>query len=247
MAQFKFAVRGQHLDLLTPTRGLSDEYIVYSCRVDFRESSWDGMDKWIHFVDPGDPENPILANLDENNEVTPDRDLQLTPGVWDVFIHGDLEEGGEIVKRIVTNSVGIKIENSGIIDGAVFPEFDQEIADQIEDAVNDANDAYIRGAKATVTDTTPTAENPQPMCSAGISSSPVVWSAAFAFNRLQGNTITGITPVTDGENRGKITFSLKSGASVVFNNLMSLIDNWTYYTFADAYGDGNIAIGIASV
>lgn len=239
MEDFKFAIHGTHLSLVTPSRGISDQYKVYSARFDFRSPDWEGADKWAHFVPMGG--SPILVNL-YDDVITAERELELEAGVYEVFVHGDFEEGGAIVKRLVTNSVDIFINQSGIEDGEVFPDFDSDVVDAIDAALDDAEDDAINGVSATVTDTVGT-----PACSPGIAATPVPMSVKLIFNYLQGNTITGVTPVTEGDNRGKITFSLKNGTSVVFNNLTTLINNWTYYTFTDSGGDGNIAMAIASV
>ena len=259
MAKFKFSAFGQHLELHTPRKGLSDEYNVYSAKFEFHSPDWDGMNKWAHFINQRDPDNPILAMLDENDEITPERSLLLDPGMYEVFVHGDLVEGNEIVrgvvnKRLVTNPVDILIIPSSIEAGNdyrdVFPEFSQEDIDEIEGYIEDTWEEYVMDVDVTLSGSFPSAGNP-PSCSAGFqyNSDPDYEIVDLKFNHLQANTITAVTADTDNtsENRGKLSISLSVGSPVTFNNAHTLVENWDYYTFADSDSDGNIVIDIASI
>ena len=115
MAHFQFAVSGQVLDLLTPTRGISDGLNVNSIEFEFRSPEWQQCtEKWVHFSNPsfndGRPYDWDLVG----DEISPDRGLNLPAGIWEVFVHGSVTLNGEVIKRYVTESQSIQIIQSGV-------------------------------------------------------------------------------------------------------------------------------------
>ena len=233
MALFKFAVRGQHIDLLTPTKGISDEYDVSSAIFHFHSPDWEKADKWAHFVNPGDIAHPILANLIDDG-ITPDRGLNLEPGIWDVFVHGDVEENGEIVQRLVSETVSIEIILSGILNDEVFPEFDEVIAEQILLDSNAAHDAYITGATVTRIDGAGV-----PYCETSITGDPGNRVVNFVFHNLDGKAITSMVI----DENGAVVTTLEDGSVITTDCITDFYENeWPHYTVIDEHDDGNIQI-----
>lgn len=150
MAQFRFAVFKERLELLTPTRGISDNYNTYSATFDFRSPDWDSTSKWVHFTNY-DYDGGVQYDFNLINDSIPESDgLNLYPGIWDIYLHGEVLEEEEVVKRIVTNPVSIYVEQSENFDGDYLPPIGPSVAEQIDAKATAAWNAKIIGATAEI-------------------------------------------------------------------------------------------------
>jgi hypothetical protein len=57
--------------------------------------------------------------------------LNLSEGVWTVYVHGDRIENGEVVSRITTDSDMLLVEACGVLDGDPLPITPPSIGEQI--------------------------------------------------------------------------------------------------------------------
>ena len=150
MAQFRFAVFKERLELLTPTRGIADNYNTYSATFDFRTSDWDGTSKWAHFTNY-DYEGGVQYDFNLiDNAIPEDEGLNLPPGIWDIYLHGEVIEEEEVVKRIVTNPVSVYVEQSENFDADYLPPIGPSVAEQIDAKATAALNARITGAEVEV-------------------------------------------------------------------------------------------------
>jgi hypothetical protein len=115
MANFRFAVSGQQLELLTPTKGIADTINANTAYFDFRTEDWSDVTKWAHFYNPkyndGAPYNFQLVN----DEIPATAGLNLQVGVWEVYLHGDKTVGGTVTKRLITETQTIRVVESNPI------------------------------------------------------------------------------------------------------------------------------------
>ena len=150
MARFRFAVFKERLELLTPTKGISDNLNTDSASFDFRTPEWEGLSKWAHFTNY-DYEGGVEYDFNLiNDEIPVDEGLNLPPGVWDVYVHAEVIDAQAIVRRLVTNVVSIVSDQSDAYDGQYLPPIGPSVAEQIDAKATAAWDAKITSASAEI-------------------------------------------------------------------------------------------------
>ena len=88
---------------------------------------WDGLEKWVHFAKEGEVYDIRLTD----NCVRKEDHLNLSAGIWKVYLHGNEFSGGKVIERITTNTAILKVEPTGVIDGEPFPEMPASVTEQI--------------------------------------------------------------------------------------------------------------------
>ena len=211
MAHFQFAVSGQVLDLLSPTRGISDGLDVNSAEFEFRSKEWENLEKWAHFVNPdyndGEPQSYELIG----DEISSERGLNLTAGIWEVYLTGYLISNGETLKRYVTESQLIMIVQSNIIDESPLASISPTVEEQVYAKAAEAYNAKITSATATI-DTGVGV----PDVEVSISGENGTKSLDFSFHNLLANGIKEFTVVPSGDNEGYVTIIMENGDTVEF-------------------------------
>lgn len=249
MAHFKFAVSGQYLDLLTPTRGISDGLYVNSFEFDFRSSEWDNCtEKWAHFSNPDyNDGTPYDYNLIDD-AITSDRGVNLYAGIWEVFLHGTVVVNGEVTKRYVTESQTIQILQSGVVNAEPLASLESSVAEQLSGLVTLAYNARITSATATIDDSYGT-----PEVDVSISGDNAYKVINFDFYNLKGNGIESIVFTSSGDNEGLITITLSDGSTITYDGIKDametfneIVDQGLFLTFTDADDDGNVVISRSS-
>lgn len=151
MSNFVFYVNGQELTYTkTPA---ADESINYLSAEFHFPKDYDGLTKWAHFSQ-GDMVHDVKI-IDDKIEAS--RGLNLSVGIWKVWVHGESYVDGVITKRIPTIAVVLPIAKSGMKDGEPFPSVipsagEQIVADatkQADRATDAANEAskYVETVK----------------------------------------------------------------------------------------------------
>ena len=221
MAKYKFAVSGQFLDLLTPTRGISDGLYVNSFEFTFRSPEWDTcVEKWAHFYNS--EYNKIGANGEAvpydfnlvDNQITADRGVNLPAGIWEVFLHGSVLVNGEVVQRYVTESQSIQIIQSGVINAEPLASLQPSVAEQLSALVSQVYNARITSAGATIDNGFGT-----PEVDVSLVGDPAYKRITFDFHNLKGNGIDSLVFTETGENRGLLTITLTTGEKIVFDDI----------------------------
>jgi len=231
MAQFKFAVSGQFLDLLTPTKGISDGLFVNSFKFDFRSPEWETCaEKWVHFYNSKYSETSYDYLLD-NDEIVPERGVNLPSGIWEVYVHGSVITNNEVIKRYVTENQSIQIIQSGIINAEPLSTIEPSVAEQLSALVTSAYKARITTATGSVD-----SGYGAPGVDVSISGEDAYKVITFDFHNIQGKGIASIVFTETGENEGLITITMDDGDEIVFDGIRDAIASITNYTeIADGY------------
>lgn len=79
---------------------------------------WDGLEKWVHFAKDGEVYDIQLTD----DCIRKEDHLNLSAGIWKVYLHGNEFSGGRVIERITTNAAILKVEPTGTLDGEPFPE-----------------------------------------------------------------------------------------------------------------------------
>lgn len=120
-------VRRQALAVSAPVL-VADTIDYLSARFVFMTGDWDGLEVWAHFRQ-GDTAYDF--RLDEDGEITADQHLNLTEGVWTVYLTGHLYSGGAMLQRISTQVAEVKVAKSGMVNANPFPPLPATVEEQI--------------------------------------------------------------------------------------------------------------------
>lgn len=148
----KFIVVGQQLKIATPIV-VSDSHNYQTASADFRGEDWqlDGLTKWAHFTLDGTTYDVPF----HNDEITADQTLDLTAGLWEVYLTGHVVEEGGVTVRITTSTALLKVEavQSANPFPPITPDFGETVAAEAAHAVDialsvrkDADDGVLNGA-----------------------------------------------------------------------------------------------------
>ena len=84
----------------------------------FKTDDWAGLTKWAHFAN-GD----IVYDIPLTDDgIRKEDHLNLSPGTWQVYLHGNGFTDGEVTKRITTSVAALNVLPTGTLDGEPFPE-----------------------------------------------------------------------------------------------------------------------------
>ena len=105
---------------------VADTIDYLEARFAFSED-WEGLEKWAHFAKDGEVYDIRLTD----NCVRKEDHLNLSAGIWKVYLHGNEFSGGKVIERITTNAAILKVEPTGTLDGEPFPEMPASVTEQI--------------------------------------------------------------------------------------------------------------------
>lgn len=134
-------VKGQALVLSYPTTVA--ETVGYLTAVfSFPYGDWEGLNIWAHFK----KEELVYSVQLKNGKITEEDHLNLSEGVWEVYLHGTKTVDGEAVQRITTQSRHLLVLPCGILDGEPLlvtpPSVGEQILARAEQALKTAQ--YVR-------------------------------------------------------------------------------------------------------
>lgn len=107
-----------------PVAGGSLDYLEAECRF---TPDWDGLVKWAHFRLGQNSFDVALTN----DAIPASAHLNLTAGVWQVCLHGDGIEGGQVTRRVTTDTALLPVRATGTLEGEPLPEIEISAAEQI--------------------------------------------------------------------------------------------------------------------
>ena len=107
----EFYVSGQSLKLYSPAVA-ADSINYLTAKVNFTDGDWAGASKWLHFRSG---ELVYDIELDENDSVTADKHLNLSIGLWEIYLTGTLGD-----MRLTSLPVMLRVYASGLIDAPPF-------------------------------------------------------------------------------------------------------------------------------
>jgi len=125
-----FKVEGQTLTPLAIYEAVSDtvNYLTFAFSFD---SEWDGLTKSAVFT-KGDDEYEVVLTSDA---ITADDHVNLSAGVWEISVVGDLVVDAVVTRQITTSSYNFNVTQSSATSGGVFP---PSVASQVYVNVNQA-------------------------------------------------------------------------------------------------------------
>lgn len=97
---------------------VADTIDYLEMKFNFRTDDWDGLSKWAHFAN-GDAVYDIPLTDDC---IRKEDHLNLSAGMWQVYLHGNEFADGEVVERITTCVDTLQVLPTGSLDGEPFPE-----------------------------------------------------------------------------------------------------------------------------
>ena len=115
----------QHLKL-TSAHVVADTIDYLEAEFVFSDD-WDGLTKWAHFAN-GDTVYDIRLTDDC---IRKEDHLNLSAGVWKVYLHGNEFADGKVVERITTCVENLRVYPTGTLDGEPFPEMPASVTEQI--------------------------------------------------------------------------------------------------------------------
>lgn len=118
----EFYVSGQNLKLYSPAVA-ADSLNYLTAKVNFTDGDWAGASKWLHFRSG---ELIYDIELDENDSVTADKHLNLSIGLWEIYLTGTLGD-----MRLTSLPVMLRVYASGLID-APLHELPMSVAEQVD-------------------------------------------------------------------------------------------------------------------
>ena len=135
----KGIISGQSFSLSTPLI-VSDTIDYLSASFEFSDD-WDEVDKWAHFAhrsaEFGDEIEVVYDVKITDDKIEKGEHLNLTPGIWSVYIHGVRIEQGTVVERITTESDTIAVIECGILEGEPLPLTPLSAAERIMAMIGD--------------------------------------------------------------------------------------------------------------
>lgn len=119
-------VRGQQLKLSSPLI-VADTIDYLTALFTFHTRDWAGMETWTHWQNGAVVYDVPLTD----DQITEDAHLNLSAGTWEVWVHGNRFEDGEVVQRITTEKARIEVIATGILGGEPFPTVPPSAGEQI--------------------------------------------------------------------------------------------------------------------
>lgn len=116
----------QHLKIINE-HVVADTIDYLEMKFTFQTDDWDGLEKWAHFA-----KNGVVYDIRLTDDCIRKEDhLNLSAGVWKVYLHGNEYRNGEVCERITTSIVNLKVVLTGTLDGEPFPEMPASVTEQI--------------------------------------------------------------------------------------------------------------------
>lgn len=136
----------QHLKL-TSAHVVADTIDYLEMKFTFQTDDWDGLEKWAHFAKNGTVYDIRLTD----DGIRKEDHLNLSAGVWKVYLHGNEFADGKVIERITTCVENLRVYPTGALDGEPFPEMPASVTEQILARLEDIEQNGTGGGSGTVT------------------------------------------------------------------------------------------------
>ena len=138
----------QHLNLCD-SHVVADTIDYLEAKFIFKTDDWDGLDKWAHFANDGGTVYDIRLTEDR---IWKEDHLNLSAGMWKVYLHGNEFRDGKVIQRITTDEAVLYVNPTGMLDGDPFPGVPPSAGEQafaaVQSAKNSAERAEIAADRA---------------------------------------------------------------------------------------------------
>lgn len=116
----------QHLKIINE-HVVADTIDYLEMKFTFQTDDWDGLEKWAHFA-----KNGAVYDIRLTDDCIRKEDhLNLSAGVWKVYLHGNEFADGKVIERITTCVENLRVYPTGTLDGEPFPEMPASVTEQI--------------------------------------------------------------------------------------------------------------------
>lgn len=116
----------QHLKLINE-HVVADTIDYLEMKFTFQTDDWDGLEKWAHFA-----KNGAVYDIRLTEDCIRKEDhLNLSAGVWKVYLHGNEFADGKVIERITTCVENLRVYPTGSLTGEPFPEMPASVTEQI--------------------------------------------------------------------------------------------------------------------
>lgn len=106
---------------------VADSIDYLEANFSFLSNDWDGLDKWVHFA-----KDSIVYDIRLTEDCIRKEDhLNLSAGMWRVYLHGNEFRDGKVIQRITTDEAVLYVLPTGTLDGEPFPEMPASVTEQI--------------------------------------------------------------------------------------------------------------------
>lgn len=141
----KGKIDGQSFALNTPII-VSDTIDYLSAQFEFSDD-WNGTDKWAHFAHRSASRCEDISVVYDvkitDNKIDKGEHLNLTPGMWSVYIHGTRMENGVPKERITTNDDTFGVVECGLLEGEPLPLTPMSAAERILAMIGDLGELTL--------------------------------------------------------------------------------------------------------
>lgn len=112
---------------LSKNRVLVADTIAYLTAEFHFTKDWNNAIKFVHFRQGKNNFCKMLVD----DKISEDEHLDLAKGVWELYLHGDVVEDGQVVQRITTTIEFLTVERTGDLHGEPIPITPPSIGEQI--------------------------------------------------------------------------------------------------------------------
>lgn len=126
----KFNIRNQTISRVDSFRPAADSIDYLTASFQFLTDDWAGLSKWAHFRKDDTTYDIELTD----DAIGKDKHLNLSDGVWAVYLHGTSADG----MRITTAECTVTVEKSGVLNGQPLPDLPLTAEEQLEQKANNA-------------------------------------------------------------------------------------------------------------
>ncbi len=116
----------QHLKLVNE-HVVADTIDYLEMKFSFQTDDWDGLEKWAHFA----KKNEVYDIRLTDDSIRKEDHLNLSAGIWKVYLHGNEFRDGKVIERITTCVEILEVLPTGTLDGEPFPEMPASVTEQI--------------------------------------------------------------------------------------------------------------------
>lgn len=113
----KATIKGQSLKISYPII-VSDTIDYLAAEFEFLTADWNGLEKWAHFRRG----NAVIDIKLTDDKILQSDSLNLSSGVWELKVHGNVFEDGKVKQRITTERQQIYVKKFGGLEGEPFPD-----------------------------------------------------------------------------------------------------------------------------
>ena len=136
----KGIINGQSLKISAPLIA-SDTVRYVSAEFVFLSEDWEGLEIWAHFSQRVSYDGNELSKSYDiklvDGKIDKNEMLNLSAGIWEVYLHGVSYDSREVTKRVTTEVATFAVVKSGVKNGDPLPISQNSVAEYILALIGD--------------------------------------------------------------------------------------------------------------